>query len=587
MKTPLKIDETLLSGMTPEPDERFIRDMERLIDQLPKKERMIVKKKISMAAVVLAVLLLLCATAMAIGLSVDEIWKQSFEKMNTTAAITDISTPTQEDMTAEEAIEIAKNAIRAAYGTTDEEFARMGVYPTFFARGWHEDAKDDPAEWTIYFSSRTDVDLDLDTVWYGPDGEYRVYINAETKEIMYINWYTNDFWSKAQRVWDCGNYEEVYRHYCKPAFYSQSIERQEYFQQLLKEKGFTLISQDRKHHDLLLKRSLDLLFINPADAIAPGEDEQADAAWTELLMQYGLDPEVLQKYAYQATRADLNTGTDDIFIAYNFEEEFDRLEAAAIDPWCDRLFANVRRLGLFMVSFVPETTELVQVTNVPFFEVQNCESVAEGRLLEKTVWTSKELYLFDEAYTALENAIARMIVAGASEEEKRLVTHEYMRSLGGNLDIYEAAPDGYDMTRWFEGEPVENPITKKAQQMLEEYGPNTMFWPLEAQAELLGEPKLSVPKEGEMTQQQAAQKAKDAIVEKAGEDAFETLGEVYFFGYRLYRFENNGECTRWHVYVTDDPVRMENGWEVSFVDQNSEHLGSGCEVKHITDPGNG
>lgn len=587
MKEPVTLNRDMVRAALPEPPEQFLSDMERLIDQLPKKERTIVKKKISVAAVVLAVLLLLCATAMAIGLSIDEIWMQSFEKMNTTAAITDISTPAKADMTAEEAIEIAKNAIRAAYGTTDEEFARMGVYPTFFARGWDEDAKDDPAEWTIYFSSRTDVDLDLDTVWYGPDGEYRVYINAETKEIMYLNWYTNDFWSKAQRVWDCGNYEEVYRHYCKPAFYSQPVERQEYFHQLLKDKGFELISQDWKYHDLLLKRTLDLQFANPADAIAPGEDEQADAAWTALLLQYGLEPELLQKYAYQATRANLNTGTDDIFIAYNFEEEFDRLEAAAIDPWCDRLFAAVRRLGLFVVSFEPGTTDLVQVTNVSFYETQNCESVTEGRLLEKTIWTAKELYLFDEAYAALENAIARMVVAGASQEEKRLVTHAYMRSLGGNPDIYEAAPDGYDMARWFTGDRVENPITKKAQQMLEEYGPNTMFWPLEAQAELLGEAQLSVPKEGEMTQQQAAQKAKDAIREKVGEDALETLGEECVIGYRLYRFENNGECTRWHVYVTDDPVRMENGWEVSFVDQNSAYLGSGCEVKRITDPGNG
>lgn len=586
MKEPVKIDRTLVSGSVPEPPEGFILQMDRMIAQLPKKERVIVKKKISTAAVVFVLLMLLSATALAIGLSIDEIWKQSFEKMNTTAVITDISTPMEGDMSAEEAIEIAKNAIRAAYGTTDEEFARMGVYPTFFAHGYDEEAPDDPAEWKIYFSSRTDVDLDLDTLWYGPDGEYRVYINAETKEIMYLNWYTNDFWSKAQRVWDCGNYKEVYRHYCKPSFYSQPIERQEYFRQLLAEKGYQLISQDWKYHDLLLKRTLELQFADPADAIAPGEDEQADAAWTALLLQYGLDPELLQKYAYQATRAQLNTGTDDIFIAYNFEEEFDRLEAAAIDPWCDRLFANVRRLGLFMVSFEPGTTNLVQVTNVPFSEEQNCESVTEGRLLEKTVWTAKELYLFDEAYTALENAIARMIAAGATQDEKRLVTHAYMRSLGGDPGIYEAAPDGYDMARWFEGEVVENPITKLAQQARKDYGPNTMFWPLEIQAQVLANNTHTTPKEGGMTQQQAAQRAKDAIREKYGENAFDTLGEVYFFGYELYQLDEDG-CCRWHVYVTDDTEKMENGWQVVFVDVQCDMHGESLEVKDITDQGNG
>ena len=114
MKEPVKISRMMMRSTLPEPDEQFMRDMERLIDHLPKRERIKMKKKISAAAVLLAVLLLLCATALAIGLSIEEIWKQSFEKMNTRAVINDISTPTQNDMTAEEAIEIAKDAIREA-----------------------------------------------------------------------------------------------------------------------------------------------------------------------------------------------------------------------------------------------------------------------------------------------------------------------------------------------------------------------------------------------------------------------------------------------------------------------------------------
>ncbi len=587
MKKPIIINRALMDGALPEPPERFMNQMNQMIDQLPKRGTKPVKKKISTAAIALAVLLLLCATGLAIGLTVEEIWKQSFDKMNTTAVHEVISIPEEDDMTADEAIALAKEAIRNKYGTTDEEFERMGVYPAFYARGWDGKVFDDPAEWQVYFSSRTDVNLDLDTLWYGPDGEYRVYINAETGEIMYCNWYTNDFWSKAQRIWDCGSHDVVYSKYKSSSFYSQSKERQAHFEKLLADAGYALIEHDQKYHDLLLGKTLDLKFHDPMESISPGTDAQADAAWLQLQLNYSLDPELLQKYAYEAVRLDLNTGTDDICIAFNFEEQFNRVDTGILNRWVNTLFDDVDRIGLFMVSFEPGTTNVVEVTHVLRSEEMRDASITEGELLERNDWTSRELYLFDEAYTQLEWAIARMDLAGATDAEKEIVKDAYMRSLGGDPDIYTDKSDEYDVWRWFEGDPVtdENALTATA--AVEQYGRNVQFWPMEIQAKVLSDGSLySMPKEDEMTREEAVEKAINAVKEAYGEEALAALGD-YKVGCLLIRFSNNGESTRWQVYITDDPDRMENGWRVIFVDKNKEYLGDDVQIYDIADPGNG
>ena len=57
-------------------------------------------------------------------------------------------------------------------------------------------------------------------------------------------------------------------------------------------------------------------------------------------------------------------------------------------------------------------------------------------------------------------------------------------------------------------------------------------------------------------------------------------------GYEMFRLEENG-CSRWHVYITDDPVKMENGWEVIFVDSRCTMHTESLEVREISDQGNG
>ena len=116
--------------------------------------------------------------------------------------------------------------------------------------------------------------------------------------------------------------------------------------------------------------------------------------------------------------------------------------------------------------------------------------------------------------------------------------------------------------------------------------PNTMFWPMEIQAQVRSNRTLGMPAPGEMTQQEAAIKAKRAVMERYGEDALASLGEAYFMGYEMFRLEEKG-CSRWHVYITDDPVKMENGWEIIFVDSRCTMHTESLEVREISDQGNG
>ena len=165
----------------------------RVIARANGKEQPVMKKKLSIAAIVMIALLLAGLTATAIGLTVKDMWKQSFEKMNTKGHIQTISDEAEAEIPMEEAIAIARAAIIAKYGTPENELDAMGVYPGYFARGWDGEVYDYPSEWDVFFSSRTDVDLDEDhepffalmnqtyldildkiiAINAGPDGYYR------------------------------------------------------------------------------------------------------------------------------------------------------------------------------------------------------------------------------------------------------------------------------------------------------------------------------------------------------------------------------------------------------------------------------
>lgn len=574
--------ETTLSGLQEDP---WL--AQRVLHAADGKGKLKMKKKLSTSMILALVLMLVTLTAVALGLGIDEIWKNSFEKMNTTGEIYTISYPDEDDMTAEEAIAIARAAIVAAYGTTDAEFDRMGVYPTFLAREWHVQSGDDPAEWRILFSSRTDVNLDLDYMDYGPDGEYRVYLNAETEEILLCNWYTNDFWSKAQRIWDCGNYEDVYWHYNKPDFYSQTAEQQAYWTKLLRDKGYEVRTEDEKYTRLMLSARLELLFAE-VDEILDADDPQVAAAWHALEQTCGLSADLMQTYAFGATRPGWNTGTEDICITFKYEEEFLRQELGEFDHYCGLIFTLAKRAGMFMVSFEPGTTNVVKVTHVLNSAEERTDSITTGRLLEKNDWTAADLVAFDQAMQQLKRAVKRMQAAGM-DRDIDFVARDFINQLGGEAEYYPAAPVGMNTAQWFADESEYDAsiidMSVSVTQARQLYGNDRRFWPVEVQAALLS--AFSAPLPGEMTEEEAVAFAVQAVIDQLGQEAIDKLGD-YVAGCQLYRFEADEgvEATRWHVFLTDDAATAEKGWQVIFAFREGEPWGS-VQVQDILEGGVG
>ena len=101
----------------------------RIIDRVHRKELPVMKKKLSTAMVLVLALILASLTALAIGLTVEEMWAQSFGKMNTSGAVHSVSDETQAEIPMEEAVAIARAAIIAKYGTPQSELDAWAYTP--------------------------------------------------------------------------------------------------------------------------------------------------------------------------------------------------------------------------------------------------------------------------------------------------------------------------------------------------------------------------------------------------------------------------------------------------------------------------
>ncbi len=543
-------------------------------------------KKLSTGAIIFIVLTLLSVTALAVGLTVEEVWQQSFEKMNTTGEIYNLSDETMAEISMEEAIAIARKAIQDKYGTPDAELDAMGVYPTYAARGWDGETDDDPSDWRIYFSSRTNVDLDLDTLDYGPTGEYRVYINAETKEVTYCNWYTNDFWSRAQVIWDCGSYDEVYNEYKGASFFTQTAEQQAYWTAQLKDKGYEVREDSEKYRQLLLSGALQLKFCE-LDKIADNADPLVAAAWEALQDAFGLDPALMQKYGFVATLPDWETGTDDVCIHYSYELEWDMMEAGFLDLNSDFLFNTSLNLGLYMVSFEPGTTRLSAVTHVLHSETLRQESVTEGSFLARNDWNAADLIALDEAFPRLDRAVKRMHAAGKTNDEIRTVTFAFLHSLGS--EMYPSAPEGVEVDAWFsetsEWDALITAPIMSYEDFSRTYGSDRRFWPMEVLISL--EPhKYRMPNEGEMSMEEAIQLALDQLIKEKGQSALDDLGDYTLNCQRvsLTGDPNVVDC-RWEIYITDNPDNPQNGWKIQFGEWEDQI--DVPTIQHLTDMSNG
>ncbi len=542
-------------------------------------------KKLSTGALVLIVLMLLSVTALAVGLTVEEVWQQSFEKMNTTGIMNPGADASEAEIPMEEAIAMAREAIQKKYGTPDADLDAMGLYPTYWPHTV-ESGEHYPAKWEIYYSSRTNVDLDYEDLEnYGPNGEYRVYINAETREITYCNWYTHDFWARAQAIWDCGSFDEVYNEYKGTSFFTQTADQQAYWTAQLKEKGYEVREDNEKYRQLLKSGALRMKFCE-LDKIADNADPLVAAAWKALEDYTGLPRELMQKYAYVATLPGWETGTDDVCIHYSYELEWDMMNAGFLDSNSDLIFSAASNLGLFMVSFEPGTQNVAFITHVSDDAERN-GAITTGPLLARNDFSPEDFRAFDGLFTQIDRAVQRMKAAGKTRAEIRVVIYDVLPQHG--YPYGEPAPEGVEVDAWFtETSEWDAHIVAPAmsyEEFCQTYGRDRRFWPMDVLISL--EPReYRMPNEGEMSMEEAIQRALDQLVKEKGQSALDDLGDYTLNCLRLSLTGDPAEVDcRWQVYITDDPKDAQHGWKITFGEW--EDRIDVPTIQHITDMSNG
>lgn len=550
-------------------------------------------KKLSTGMIIAIILMLLSATAVAVGLTVEQVWQQAFDKMGTWGDVWNIGEPTEKDLTMDEAAAIARKAIQEKFAVTDEELDAMGFYPSYFAAEV-DDGKAYPSSWRFLWSSKTNSDIAKDDSDHGPNGEYRVYMHGETGEIDTCIFYTTDFWRYAQRIWDAGNYEEVYRNYKQTDFFNQPDDVQAHWTQKLAEQGYAVRTEQESLHQALRSAHLELLF-NPVNTFADNDDPQVAAAWAALEKEYGLDADLLRKYAFVATVPGWNTGYDDVCIHYSYELEWKRAEQGIYNSPCSQLVSRANSVGMFMVSFEKGTTNVVTITHVTRSNITLARDVvSEGGILARTDWTAEDLVAFDTAYTELEKAFARMDAAGAVGVEQSVVFDTARLALGVDPEYCTNIVPTYNVKQWFTDDAPqtsEYAPTMSHEEVVAKYGSRPSFWPLEVRYDQHRQYHMtySLPREGELTEVQALQIALDAISEQHGQDALDKLGD-YVYGATLERYmgDHGKEITFWTFAITNDPESFEVGWQVKFIGENYEDYGSRCiEVYQPNDPGFG
>ncbi|MBQ8654170.1 MAG: PepSY domain-containing protein [Clostridia bacterium] len=351
------------------------------------------------------------------------IWQSSFDRMGTYGAVNQSGELPQKGMISyDTALETARQAIISRYGTPEEELDAMGVYPDYYTEEWH-----------LYFSPARNGDVDYDGGYYAAPGAYRVYLDAWTGEITYCNWYMDEFWNYAQRVWDRGDRDVVYGRAQGVSFFSQSREKQAYFIKLMEDAGYDVAVIDRSPERILLRKTLDIMFADPADVVQPEDDPLIRRAWDAVEAYTGLEADVLRSYAYCATYSEMDTGTRDVFIAYNYEQEF-LWQEDRIGEWEGLLFSFARCLGNFMVQLDSETGEALNVVHVYPDE----EAGSQEFLLRRRRWTADDFRAFDQAYKDYARQMKEAAAAGKSRGELNALSYELMHPLRGDVGPYRA-----------------------------------------------------------------------------------------------------------------------------------------------------
>ena len=541
-------------------------------------------KKLSTGMIIAIVLMLLSVTALAVGLTVEEVWQHTFTKMGTWGEVWNIGTPTEKDLTMDEAAAIARKALKAKFGVTDEELDAMGFYPSYFAAEVDHGVAY-PSSWRFLWSSRTNVDLDLDYDDFGPNGEYRVYMHGETGEIDVCNFYVNNFWDYAQRIWDVGSHDEVYRYYGQTDYFILTTQQQTYWTNLLAEAGYTVRGKDGELHQALRSAHLELLF-NPLNSFSDNADPLVAAAWAALEESTGVRADLLQKYAYVATIPGWNTGYDDVCIHFSYEKEWAMLESGYLDTYSDWVFGLSMRLGMYMVSFEKDTTNVAAVTHVKRSECTTGACVTEGPLLVRTDWNAEDLLTFDAEYAVFDRAVKRMRAAGLTDADVVVMARDYFRRMGVESEYYTAAPEEANVMQWFQEESewdakITQPILT-CEEFAAQYGLDERFWPQIMLMEI--EPTgYRMPNEGELTFDEALQRALQQLAAEYG------VTDLTGYTINVQRVSltddpDKVDC-RWQVFIADDPRSPQHGWKIYFGEW-ADHIDTPF-IQHITDPSNG
>ena len=117
----------------------------------------------------------------------------------------------------------------------------------------------------------------------------------------------------------------------------------------------------------------------------------------------------------------------------------------------------------------------------------------------------------------------------------------------------------------------------------EKYGMLSTLWPLDVQMEVYPEQNRTVPRDGEMTLEEAVEFARSQLPEEAKDYAENaTVGAI------LYRLDEGmpSEFTRWTIFFYEDPNKPE-AWRVTFVDKHPADTEYLVDVKEPGDFGNG
>lgn len=392
-----------------------------------------VKKKISFAFILVNALVLIAVAAFAVSIGNETPDKQVLQPAATLSPVEMAGENPYGIISLSRACDIARDAIRTNYGVTDEEMAQLLLYP-YDAVG-----ASDIGKWTMVFYSNPDrIFSDSLYTYTGPLGEYRVVLSAENGEVELCEWVTEDFWKNARRIWNAGNYDEVYRHYFMDTFQYLPKEEKAYYTSLLEEKGYAIQADSNRYSQLSAFRE-HILLCSP-DAALPEDDPQAQAAWRALEERNKLDVSILQSYSYIATRAPWESNTDDIVIAYNIPSAVAKHVSGQMDPCSWFLYPQVQRIGLFLICFEKDTTHIVNRVCLDYEAPAAADTVEtnHGLLLNRYLqWNNNELLKFHESFLHLEQMMNEMDEKNAADHEKVAAASAYMIELGsGDVTYY-------------------------------------------------------------------------------------------------------------------------------------------------------